>query len=91
MAKSVGGADYAYSVRGDGLHGARLVDPAGQRRALTALLGTLDPAMLDLPDPLIAQLSQGRYGADDRQYDVEVFGAPSPPNTSTSYCRSSAP
>ena len=74
VAKSVGGADYAYSVRGDGLHGARLVDPAGQRRALTALLGTLDPAMLDLPDPLIAQLSQGRYGADDRQYDVEVFG-----------------
>jgi hypothetical protein len=38
------------------------------------LLGTLDPAVLDLPDALIDQLSTGRDGAADPAYRVEVFG-----------------
>jgi hypothetical protein len=50
------------------------VPGARQRQALTALLTTLDPAVLDLPDTLIGELSAGRDGHDDPAYDIEVFG-----------------
>jgi hypothetical protein len=79
VAKSVGGVDFSYAMRGDGLHEAKPVEAAQQRRALAALLETLDPAALDLPDPLIRQLSQGLDGAPDRQYDTELFSAPDTP------------
>jgi hypothetical protein len=78
-AKSVGGVDFAYGVRGDAILPGRPVDGARQRQALGALLATLDPAALDLPDPLIAQLSAGRDGSDDRQYVTELFGDPQSP------------
>jgi hypothetical protein len=55
-AKSVGGLDYAYAVRGDGTPPARPVPAARQRAALAAVLGTLDPALLDLPEPLLGLL-----------------------------------
>ncbi|MDB5481250.1 MAG: zinc-dependent metalloprotease, subfamily 2 [Caulobacteraceae bacterium] len=74
VAKSIGGVDFNYGLRGDGAPSARAVDGAAQRRALEALLATLDPAVLDLPDALIDQLSTGRDGAADVAYGVEVFG-----------------
>src|SRR5439155_410246 len=43
-AKSIGGLDYAYSVRGDGTPPATPVPAARQRAALEAVLATLDPA-----------------------------------------------
>jgi hypothetical protein len=52
-AKSIGGLEYAYTVRGDGAPPSRPVEPARQRAALQAVLATLDPAALDLPEPLI--------------------------------------
>jgi hypothetical protein len=55
-AKSVGGLDYAYAVRGDGSPPARPVPVARQRAALAAVLGTLEPAVLDLPEPLLGLL-----------------------------------
>ncbi|HSZ51450.1 MAG TPA: zinc-dependent metalloprotease [Caulobacteraceae bacterium] len=78
-AKSVGGVDFAYGVRGDAILPNRPVDGARQRQALSALLATLDPAFFDLPDPLLDQLSAGREGADDRQYVTELFGDPDSP------------
>ena len=56
-AKSVGGLDYSYAVRGDGSPPARPVPAARQRAALAAVLGTLDPAVLDLPEPLLGLLA----------------------------------
>src|SRR5262245_9695080 len=56
-AKSVGGLDYAYAVRGDGSLPAKPVPAARQRAALAAVLGTLDPAVLDLPEPLLGLLA----------------------------------
>ena len=73
VAKSIGGVDFAYGVRGDASPVAKPVDGAAQRRALSALLATLDPAVLDLPDPLIDTLSAGRDGSDDPQYETELF------------------
>ena len=74
VSKSVGGVDFTYGVRGDGLHLSTVVDAARQRQALKAMIATLDPTILDLPDTLIAQLSVGRDGREDPAYDLEVFG-----------------
>jgi len=53
--KSVGGVTYAYSVRGDGEGAAARVEPDEQRRALRALLRTLEPRTLAIP-PRISDL-----------------------------------
>ncbi|HET7505402.1 MAG TPA: zinc-dependent metalloprotease [Kofleriaceae bacterium] len=52
--KLVGGVDYRFALRGDGQVATRPVAPADQRRALTAVLATLTPAALALPEPLLA-------------------------------------
>ncbi|HEX5462233.1 MAG TPA: zinc-dependent metalloprotease [Steroidobacteraceae bacterium] len=55
-AKEIGGLEYRYNVRGDGQMGPQIVDPADQRHALAAVLKTLSPAMLTLPQPLLQLL-----------------------------------
>jgi len=79
VAKSIGGVAFNYGMRGDGAPTARVVDGSLQRRALAELLQTLDPAVLDLPDTLIDQLSTGRDGAPDPQYSTELFSKPLTP------------
>ncbi len=70
VSHAIGGVNFVYATRGDGRDGGVPVGGADQRRALAALLGTLDPAVLDLPDPLVRQLSQAGFGGDDPQSDV---------------------
>jgi hypothetical protein len=77
--KLVGGIDFTYAVRGDAHDSSRVVPGPDQRRALDALLATLSPSVLDLPEPLIDLLSQGRDSPTDRAYDIEVFGRASAP------------
>lgn len=71
--KLIGGVDYAYAVKGDGHERATIVPAAQQRAALTALLATLDPSTLDLPDGLIALLSSVQSGTGDRQAEIELL------------------
>jgi len=52
--KLIGGVDYTFALRGDGQVATRPVAPAEQRRALTAVLATLTPEALALPEPLLA-------------------------------------
>jgi len=52
--KLVGGVDYTFALRGDGQIATRPVAPADQRRALTAVLATLTPEALALPEPLLS-------------------------------------
>lgn len=73
VVKAIGGVDYSYAVRGDGHEEAKVIPAAAQRRALNALLTTLSPAELDIPDRLIGLLSEGHAGTPDRQFDIEVF------------------
>lgn len=73
--KMIGGVDYSYAVRGDGHEATHAIDPKLQRRALSALLKTLSPAELDLPDPLIDLLSDAQSGTPDRQFEIEVFNS----------------
>ncbi|MFT4249130.1 MAG: zinc-dependent metalloprotease [Pseudomonas sp.] len=72
-AKLVGGLDYHYAVKGDGTEVAQPVPAADQRRALHALLATLAPAELDLPEPLLALLSSAQSGVPDYQHEIELF------------------
>ncbi len=55
-AKEIGGLDYRYNVRGDGQMLPKIVDPADQRAALTAVLKTLSPSTLTLPDAILKYL-----------------------------------
>lgn len=54
--KLVGGMDYTFALRGDGQMPTQIVAPAEQRRALAAVLGTLKPDVLALPEPLLGMI-----------------------------------
>ena len=51
--KLVGGMDYTFALKGDGEVATRIVAPAEQRRALKAVLATVKPEALELPEPLL--------------------------------------
>jgi hypothetical protein len=55
-AKEIGGLDYRYALRGDGQEVTAIVPAADQRKALTAVLRTLTPETLALPEPLLRLL-----------------------------------
>jgi hypothetical protein len=55
-AKVVGGQDYTFSVKGKGDRNPQIVAPEEQRRALAAVLDTLKPEALALPEPLLRLL-----------------------------------
>src|SRR6184192_2284728 len=54
--KLVGGMDYTFALRGDGETPTHIVAPAEQRRALAAVLATLKPEALALPEPLLKMM-----------------------------------
>jgi hypothetical protein len=54
--KEIGGLDYRYAVRGDGAIAPTIVASVEQRNALHAVLQTLTPEFLTLPESLLAQL-----------------------------------
>lgn len=54
--KLIGGVDYTFALRGDGQQAMRQVPAAEQRRALSAVLATLSPEALILPETLLAML-----------------------------------
>ncbi len=55
-AKVVGGLLYSYALRGDGQPPARPPDAAWQRRAIRTIASLLQPAALDLPEPVLRLL-----------------------------------
>jgi hypothetical protein len=55
-AKEIGGLDYRYNLRGDGQINPAIVDPEEQKKALTAVLKTLEPETLTLPESILSLL-----------------------------------
>ena len=51
--KLIGGVNYAYNLRGDNQSGPQVVEAEIQRTALHAMLQTLDPQVLALPQQLL--------------------------------------
>ena len=62
VAKMIGGVEYQYTLRGDGQEMVKIVDADQQQKALTALLETLDPKTLILPEKLLQQLPPKPFG-----------------------------
>ena len=60
--KLLGGLNYTYALRGDGQKIAEIVPAAEQRRALQALLRTLDPQELTLPETLLQLIPPRAFG-----------------------------
>jgi hypothetical protein len=54
--KLLGGMDYTFALRSDGQTPTRVVAPVEQRRALAAVLATLKPEVLALPEPLLEMI-----------------------------------
>jgi hypothetical protein len=54
--KLVGGMDYTFALRGDGQTPTQIVAGAEQRRALAAVLATLKPEALAMPDSLLKMI-----------------------------------
>ena len=52
----VGGMDYTFALRGDGQTATRIVAAAEQKRALLAVLATLRPEALELPEALLKMI-----------------------------------
>lgn len=68
-AKSIGGIDYTYSVKEPGGPSPepvrRIVDAKQQRSALDAVLSTLDPSFLELPQSVIGLIPPRAYGFEN--------------------------
>ncbi len=54
--KEIGGLDYRYQLRGDGQANAAIVAPVEQAKALRAVVKTLSPEFLTLPESLLKAL-----------------------------------
>jgi hypothetical protein len=74
-AKSIGGLDYTYSVKEEGglvpTPTRRIVEAAAQRDALNAVLSTLDPAFLEIPQRIVALIPP--RGNVDVTSNTELF------------------
>jgi len=56
-AKVIGGVDYDHALAAEQGATLRMIDGARQRAALTALVGTLDPSVLDIPEQILRELA----------------------------------
>jgi hypothetical protein len=56
VAKSIGGLDYSFSLRGSIDPAPAIVSPAQQRKSMRAVLDTLSPQVLALPDALLKMI-----------------------------------
>ena len=70
-AKSIGGLYYTHAIKNDGQVPTKMVDPAEQWRALSALMNTITPDALALPEALISKIPPRPTGYPS---SVETFG-----------------
>ncbi len=61
-AKMLGGLNYTYASRGDGQKITEMVPAADQKKALDALIATIDSKTLTLPEPLLKMIPPQAHG-----------------------------
>jgi Met-zincin/Domain of unknown function (DUF5117) len=88
-AKVLGGLDYRYALRGDGQRAPEIAPPAEQRRALTAVLKTISPQALELPEAVLRLIPPPAMGYERSREDFTgrtglVFDALGPPEAAAS-------
>ena len=64
VAKMIGGMDYTYAVRGDGQVITAALPKAKQQQALDAVISTLDPSFLKMPERIAALIPPLRVGGE---------------------------
>lgn len=64
VAKMIGGMDYTYAVRGDGQVITASLPKAKQQQALDAVISTLDPSFLKIPERIAALIPPLRVGGE---------------------------
>src|SRR5580704_4309121 len=82
--KLIGGMDYTFALRGDGELPTQIVAPTEQRRALAAVLATLKPETLALPESLLKIIPPRppEYPRDREDFKIHTspaFDALAPP------------
>jgi hypothetical protein len=75
-AKLVGGEDYTFSLRGKGDKNPQIISPEEQRRALTAVLNTLKPEVLALPESVLRLIPPRPPGYPRTREDFRIRTAP---------------
>ncbi len=55
-AKVIGGVNYSYAMRGDGQPIAEMIPASDQKNALNALISTLNPSFLAIPEEVISKI-----------------------------------
>jgi hypothetical protein len=71
VAKSVGGLYFTHAVKNDGQDPTKMIEPAEQWRAFDAMMNTITPDALVLPEALIAKIPPRPSGYPG---GVETFG-----------------
>ncbi len=75
-AKLVGGEDYTFSRRGKGDKNPQIIPPEEQRRALAAVLNTLKPEALALPESVLRLIPPRPPGYSRTREDFRIRTAP---------------
>jgi len=75
-AKLVGGEDYTFSLRGQGDKNPQIIPPEEQRRALAAVLNTLKPEALALPESVLRLIPPRPPGYSRTREDFRIRTAP---------------
>src|SRR5688572_11859607 len=74
--KVIGGQDYAFSLKGKGDRGPQIVAPEEQRRALAAVLDTLKPEALAVPESLLRLIPPRPSGYPRTREDFRIRTQP---------------
>ncbi len=72
LSKTIGGMEYANSIRGDGTVATHPIDSPTQRKALTALIAAMSPAELAIPDTVLSLLGPRPFSYEPY---VELFNS----------------
>ena len=76
-AKLIGGQDYTFSLRGKGDGNPQVISPQEQKRALYAVLDTLKPENLALPDSVLKLIPPRPPGYPRTREDFRIRTSPS--------------
>jgi hypothetical protein len=76
VAKLIGGEDYTFSVRGKGDASPQIIAPDEQKRALYAVLATLKPEALALPESLLRLIPPRPPGYPRTREDFRIRTSP---------------
>lgn len=76
VAKLIGGIDYTFSMRGKGDANPQIVSPQDQKRALYAVLETLKPENLAIPESLLRLIPPRPPGYQRTREDFRIRTSP---------------